>query len=211
MRTGRVSLKKPRGRGPEGATQGATHVYQSYMELLEVSAPDWHSDAECSRHSEASFYFKDSTSKPALEAGLQACNSCIVKKECLETASPSDRYWTTRGGILPGVLNSRTIPSAEGVEIDKPFPERPCGRGHTDWAWNKSRSAWYCRECSNMRARAYRKGETIPLIEKPETCPRGHSDFKFDKDNHRICRPCKLEADRLRKRTGSGALPPATM
>jgi Transcription factor WhiB len=39
-----------------------------------------------------------------LTQGQKVCHSCPVRQECLEAASPSERYWTVRGGLLPGIL-----------------------------------------------------------------------------------------------------------
>jgi transcription factor WhiB len=55
-----------------------------------------------------------------LEAASKVCTTCPVFQECLDSATPADRFWTTRGGLTP-LATVRPLVKQPTVSNDKYF------------------------------------------------------------------------------------------
>lgn len=77
------------------------------------------------------------------------CESCPVKKRCLEEATESDLYWSVRGGETPKRLdpNVRHIPLAD-TNSYFPWECKKCGSGDFGWHMNKGAMRKYCKQCA---------------------------------------------------------------
>ena len=96
---------------------------------------------------------------PRLKEAREVCSTCPVKGKCLESATPSDRFWTVRGGELPKLartnVKKNNFPSAK----TDPYMPDLCQRGHSNWLRRADGTAWYCGDCNN---RNKQKGDTEP-------------------------------------------------
>lgn len=78
-----------------------------------VVSPDWIHSAACLDEDPEFFEYepeRDPEEGDALARyylAKEVCSGCPVRSECSQTASESDRLWTTRGGFMPLALRRR--------------------------------------------------------------------------------------------------------
>lgn len=233
---------KPKGYGPIGGTAGHHTKYQhSYMNSLESAFPDWHEDAECSEYDPDLFMIssldspdivalavdgyipndKDvaAANRDKLAEAEAICKSCLVSKECGESATNEDLQWTIRAGKTLSSIRSKGRPRTAVRREKEETPAevrhregRPCLRGHVNEWTRDARGFYRCMECDRIRAIARIKGEKIePVRTLPssETCVKGHNEWRMMKSGERIrrvCMPCKRERDRLFRKNKSAKL-----
>lgn len=89
-----------------------------------------------------------------LEKSALLCADCPVKQQCLDSANPSELFWSVRGGLLPGVLEKR-IKQGPASDVKDYFPWecklhgrtfmglRYGGRGRVE-----GKKYPYCTECT---------------------------------------------------------------
>lgn len=91
------------------------------------------------------------TNKIKLEASAKTCQSCPVSRQCLDTASKSDLFWSLRGGRLPGVLTERMIKApASDVSDYFDWECKTHGRKWLSKRWREEtqKMGFYCTECA---------------------------------------------------------------
>lgn len=87
-----------------------------------------------------------------VETARKYCDTCPVKKTCVEMASTSDLHWSIRGGLTPTRL--------EGKKVTPSFPyweytDWECKKcGGTDYSYRNDGGVLrkYCQPCSNGKA-----------------------------------------------------------
>jgi hypothetical protein len=227
---------KSRGTAPLGSnTRGRTKHQEQYMENMESPYPSWHVDAECSEYDPDLFMISTIDSPDIIALAVDGyvpndkdvrnvnldklgeakavCDSCLVRKECEESANESDLYWTIRAGKTRGVGRPVGRPPIKPPVIQDETTTseirfrdgRLCLRGHgNQWAID-GRNSYRCLECDRLRKEAAAHGakiEPVRALPNSETCIKGHSEWRIHTTKgreRRICVPCKRERDRLFK------------
>jgi len=54
------------------------------------------------------------------------CEGCPIRAACLENSQPSDRYWSVRGGELPGKLKAERGKGVPGFDMSDWAEPRSC-------------------------------------------------------------------------------------
>jgi len=219
---------KPKGFGPNGGgISHHTRYQQKWMGDLETSLPDWYEDAECSAYGADLFMISDmdgrdvedfkKTQKKFNAVDLwsfndrkvgeakKICSGCLVKTECQESASVSDREFTVRGGLTPlshtappGRPKKNTTPASNFTAEELYRNGKACIRGHSG-SWRYSRSKWTCKDCEKLSRD--NKFVAAPPRALSETCQKGHNNWanELGSESKRYCRTCKRAATRRRR------------
>lgn len=86
-------------------------------------------DDEAAAPAGGSKYRLSLLNKERVASAQMVCETCPIKRECVENATPADLHWTVRGGQAPAAMfatNRSNVPSAS-------FVPEPCRRGHYSW------------------------------------------------------------------------------
>lgn len=138
---------------------------------------------------------------------LDICNTCVVKTRCLKAASEEDMFYTIRGGLWPTSVSQRG-PGRPRKEAPEP-PSSLCKHGHEpDWYYRPDSRSWRCNTCKAAQRKAKQAGKKI-FKELPETCGKGHNDWRIyhrpgRNKVERQCRACYREAEAIRREKKAG-------
>ena len=196
---------RPKGHAPIGSGGiGGTRYQESYMEDMESALPDWQLDAECSRLSPQNFAYEGEASRPLLGIGVKACSFCVVRTECLDSASPSDLYWTVRAGLFPGAMRTDAETPMTARYLADKRGDVECSRGHKGrWRYLPKKNAWRCLECDRLREEASKLGEKLEIAPLSDVCGSGHDNWRYSVDKkgnqRRECRDCQNARRRARR------------
>lgn len=134
----------------------------------------WQDDAACGSLDPELFSIDERPSKQRdleVQQALAACNGCPVRAACLETSNEMDRYFTVRGGQVPGIVAGTKVPAYTKLAA-QPEPKKKrgavstsfktqdvCAQGHDDWITTKrgdttQRRCAVCRKESNAKWRS---------------------------------------------------------
>ena len=100
-----------------------------------------------------------SMNQERLRPFLTLCDDCPVKKQCIDSSNPADRWWTIRGGKLPKLLSTLR---PHGSDYRPPnsnageYALRLCPEGHSDWAKRSGKGGktyTYCAVCNRANGR----------------------------------------------------------
>lgn len=138
---------------------------------------------------------------------INICNTCEVKASCLKAASEEDLFYTIRGGLWPTSVSQRG-PGRPRKKSPEP-PAIACKHGHyDDWYYRPDSRSWRCNTCKAIQRKAKQAGKKI-FKELPETCGKGHNDWRIyhrpgRNKVERQCRACYREAEAIRREKKAG-------
>lgn len=87
-----------------------------------------------------------------VETAKKYCDTCPVKKTCLETASTSDLHWSIRGGQTPTRLTWQKRPPSFPYQDYTQWECVKCGSNEYGLRKEKNDMRKYCRPCANGKA-----------------------------------------------------------
>jgi len=98
-----------------------------------IDSPEWHENAECSKPSNKVYIENFFANKPAQQQpALKLCNSCPVRKECLQSALEDKQVWGIWGGLTPKKIRRTLSINWDGQEMrHKRFPLCPYCKAKT--------------------------------------------------------------------------------
>lgn len=191
---------------------------QLYMQDLMYDRPeDWQDKANCRDKPLDLFEYTEQDSPLAagmsfkqrlafnqsnFEGAEEVCIECTVFFDCINAATPDEKFWTVRGGEAPGRFAlDRDRYKNQGRPKKNTFAEggRQCVRGHF------VTGAGACKECkaeNNLKWRQSASAGTAKSRNKPgedRICDRGH---KIPGGGY--CKECKRIKDRERRRRNLG-------
>lgn len=98
-----------------------------------IDSPEWHEDAECAKIVNIPLRENFFANKPAQQAkALKLCESCPVRKECIQGALEDKEIWGIWGGLTPKKIRRTLSVNWEGQEMrHKRFPLCPYCKAKT--------------------------------------------------------------------------------
>lgn len=148
------------------------------------------------------------------------CWDCPVMLQCLESATDEDKWWTIRGGELPGVMaQQKTVFPFPVRETSTGVLIRTCRNGHpydTTPRYTDARGS-HCGACRDEKTKRTtaakaqerlkaRQGKGLALSDEwlqKGVCPAGHDiDGASLLNRYGQCRACQAEEAREKKRAG---------
>jgi WhiB family redox-sensing transcriptional regulator len=100
---------------------------------LLIESPEWHEDAECAKPSNKIYIDSFFANKPSQQhAALKLCETCPVRRECLQTALEEKQTWGIWGGLTYKKIRRTLSINWEGQEMrHKRFPLCPYCKAKT--------------------------------------------------------------------------------
>ena len=98
-----------------------------------INNPDWHEDAECAKPEHNDKINNFFANKPAQQwEAKKLCESCPVRKQCLQWALNNKQIWGIWGGLTPEQMRRTLSVNWEGQEMrHKRFPLCPSCKSKT--------------------------------------------------------------------------------
>lgn len=98
-----------------------------------INSPDWHEDAECAKPEHVDKIDNFFANKPAQQwEAKKLCESCPVRKQCVEWALNNKQIWGIWGGLGPEQIRRTLSVNWEGQEMrHKRFPLCPYCKAKT--------------------------------------------------------------------------------
>lgn len=119
------------GRGREYIWQddAACHGRESEFTFIELDDPAWRPGTKLNKQGKkVEVVGEKQVNRIRMEKAVVTCADCPVRQQCLDEASPAEKFWSIRGGRLPDVL-VKTKNKAP-VEYLGGFFEWECKNGH---------------------------------------------------------------------------------
>lgn len=129
------------------ASASCADLDPKYFEFTQKGDPGFTKEKNLARKGEAMGVVRSNEIR--LKKGQKVCDHCPVRGQCLDTATPVDKFWTIRGGLLPVAL-VRPLANAP-TETLNDYIQYTCpnghGTGHISKRLHKGVMEDYCLLC----------------------------------------------------------------